>query len=108
MSDFKYSPYKLRDFHLAHPNLFGLLYKLDSWIKCWKEGLDNYNNLDDNKAFGQSLRVGFFKREGNITVLKRVTCYIAVFKTICRFLGNLPKSTKFCHILLVLLIELTN
>jgi len=33
-SNFKYSPYKLRDFHLAYPNLPGLPHKLDNWIKC--------------------------------------------------------------------------
>jgi hypothetical protein len=63
-SDFKYSPHKLRDFHLAHPDLPGPPGKLDSWIKCWEEGLDNYNNLDDNKELGQRLRAGFFKRGG--------------------------------------------
>ena len=62
--NFKYSPYKLWDFHLAHPNLPGLLCKLKKWIKCWEEGVDNYNNLDDNKELNQRLRAGFFKRGG--------------------------------------------
>ena len=34
VSDFKYSPYKLRDFHLAHLDLPGLLRRLENWIKC--------------------------------------------------------------------------
>jgi len=63
-SDFKYSPYKLRDFHLAYPDLPGPPRKLDSWVKCWEEGLDNYNNLDNNKELRQSLRAGFFGRGG--------------------------------------------
>ena len=84
-SNFKYSPYKLRDFHLAHLDLPGPPYKLDSWIKCWKEGVDNYNNLDNNKELGQSLRAGFFGRGGNMTVLERVTYYFAVSQAICRF-----------------------
>jgi len=63
-SDFKYSPYKLRDFHLVHLNLPRLPSKLDNWIKCWEEGLDNYNNLDNNKELGQRLRAGFFERGG--------------------------------------------
>jgi len=32
-SDFKYSPYKLQDFHLAHLDLPGPPRKLDSWVK---------------------------------------------------------------------------
>ena len=32
-SDFKYSPYKLRDFHLAYLDLPGPPRKLDEWIK---------------------------------------------------------------------------
>ena len=31
-SNFKYSPHKLRDFHLAHPDLPGPPRKLDEWI----------------------------------------------------------------------------
>jgi hypothetical protein len=51
-SNFKYSPYKLRDFHLAHLDLPRLPRRLENWIKCWEEGLDNYNNLDDDKELG--------------------------------------------------------
>jgi len=42
----------LRDFYLAYLaylDLPRLLRKLNSWIKYWEEGLDNYNNLDNNK-----------------------------------------------------------
>ena len=49
ISDFKYSPYKLWDFYLAYLDLSRPLRKLKNWIKCWEEGLDNYNNLDDDK-----------------------------------------------------------
>ena len=74
-SNFKYSPYKLRDFHLALPNLPRPPRKLDSWIKCWEEGLDNYNNLDNNRELRQRLRAGFFQKGGgDVTVLERVTC----------------------------------
>ena len=48
-SNFKYLPYKLQDFHLAYLNLPRPLYKLKKWIKCWEEGVNNYNNLDNNK-----------------------------------------------------------
>ena len=49
VSNFKYSPYKLRDFYLAYLDLPGLPRKLKNWIKCQEEGVDNYNNLDDDK-----------------------------------------------------------
>jgi len=63
-SNFKYSPYKVRDFYLAYLDLPRPPRKLDSWIKYWEEGLDNYNNLNNNKELRQSLRAGFFRREG--------------------------------------------
>ena len=63
-SDFKYSPHKLRDFYLAHPDLPRLPRKLENWIKCWEEGIDNYNDLEDNKELEQRLRAGFFRRGG--------------------------------------------
>jgi len=34
ISNFKYSPYKLRDFYLAYPNLPKPPRQLESWIKC--------------------------------------------------------------------------
>ena len=48
-SNFKYSPYKLRDFHLAYLDLPRPPHKLDGQIKCQEKGLDNYNNLDHDK-----------------------------------------------------------
>ena len=63
-SDFKYAPHKLRDFHLAYPDLPGPPRKLENWIKCWEEGVDDYDNLDDDKELTQRLRAGFFKRGG--------------------------------------------
>src|SRR6266705_4482532 len=48
-SDFKYSPHKLQDFHLAYLDLPRPPHKLESWIDCWEEGRDNYDDLDDNK-----------------------------------------------------------
>jgi hypothetical protein len=48
-SDFKYSPHKLRDFHLTYPNLPGPPRQLSEWIKQWENGIDNYDYLDDNR-----------------------------------------------------------
>ena len=63
-SNFKYSLYKLRDFHLAHLDLPRPPHELKNWIKCWEKGLDNYNNLNNNKELKQRLRAGFFRRGG--------------------------------------------
>ena len=49
ISNFKYSPYKLWDFYLAHLDLLRPPHKLKNWIKYQKKGLDNYNNLNNNK-----------------------------------------------------------
>jgi len=48
-SNFKYSPYKLRDFHLAHPDLPGPPRKLNEWIAQWEQGVDEYDDLDDDR-----------------------------------------------------------
>ena len=64
ISNFKYSPHKLQDFHLAYLDLPRPPRELKNWIKYWEEGLDNYNNLNNNKELGQYLRAGFFRRGG--------------------------------------------
>ena len=64
ISNFKYSPYKLWDFHLAYLDLPRLSHELKNWIKCWEKGLDNYDNLNNNKELRQRLRAGFFRRGG--------------------------------------------
>jgi predicted aspartyl protease len=68
-SDFKYSPHKLKDFHLAHPDLPGPPQRLDEWIKQWEAGADEYDNLDDDRAMPTSLRTDFFRRGGDVTIV---------------------------------------
>jgi len=63
-SDFKYSPHKLRDFHLAHPELPGPPRRLDEWIKQWEAGADEYDDLDDDREIPASLRTDFFQKGG--------------------------------------------
>lgn len=63
-SDFKYSPHKLRDFHLAHPELPGPPRRLDEWTKKWEDGVEEYDDLDDDNAVSQSLRTDFFQKGG--------------------------------------------
>jgi hypothetical protein len=48
-SNFKYSPYKLRDFYLKHLDLLGPLRKLSEWIEQWEKGVDDYDSLDDDR-----------------------------------------------------------
>ena len=68
-SGFKYSPHKLRDFHLAHPDLPGPPRKLNEWIKQWEDGVDDYDHLDDDKELPPSLRADFFRRGGDVTIV---------------------------------------
>jgi hypothetical protein len=63
-SDFKYAPHKLRGFHLAHPELPGPPRRLNKWIKQWEDGVDEYDDLDDDSAMSTSLRTDFFRRRG--------------------------------------------
>ena len=63
-SNFKYSPYKLQDFHQEHPELPGPPRKLNEWIAQWEKGVDDYNSLDDNRDQKTSLRAGFYKKGG--------------------------------------------
>ena len=61
-SDFKYSPQLLKSFHLANPTLPGPPAKLTQWLKLYKEGIDNYNYLDDDSLIVLSSRASFFER----------------------------------------------
>jgi hypothetical protein len=48
-SNFKNSPYKLRDFHLADTTRPGPPKRLGRWIECWEEDRDADDHPDDNK-----------------------------------------------------------
>ena len=63
-ANFKYSPYKLRDFHLANQSLPGPPALLDDWIRKWEEGIDSYDELEDSTELARSLRASFFQRGG--------------------------------------------
>jgi hypothetical protein len=63
-SNFKYSPHKLRDFHLSHPDLPGPPHQLYEWLKSWEDSQDEYEEPDDDREMGASLRAGFFKKGG--------------------------------------------
>ena len=64
VSDFKYSPHLLRDFHLANPTLPGPPANLALWLKAWEEGTDDYDHLDSDKPALARSRTSFFERGG--------------------------------------------
>ena len=47
-SNLKYSPHKLRDFHLANPKRPGPPKQLNQWLKAWEDGQDDYDDLDSD------------------------------------------------------------
>jgi hypothetical protein len=47
--NFKNSPYKLREFHIANPTCRGPPERLDVWLQCWDEGRDADDHSNDNK-----------------------------------------------------------
>ena len=71
-SDFKYAPHKLREFHLAHPDLPGPPRKLTEWIKHWEDGKDEYDDLEDDRELPASLRTDFFRRGGDVMTMTRL------------------------------------
>ncbi|KAI0991458.1 hypothetical protein K3495_g16729, partial [Podosphaera aphanis] len=70
-SNFMYSPHLLKQFHLAHPELPGPPTALPSWIDAWEQGIENYDDLEDNSAMNGTLRAAFFSEGGgNVTHMK--------------------------------------
>jgi hypothetical protein len=63
-SNFMYSPHLLRKFHLEHPSEPGPPTALPRWLRAWEDGLDNYDDLEDNSAMNRTLRAAFFRRGG--------------------------------------------
>ena len=63
-SNFKYSPHKLRDFHLQNQSEPGPPRRLNEWIKAWEDGVDDYDALDDDRLIATRLRASFFQRGG--------------------------------------------
>jgi hypothetical protein len=63
-SDLKYSSYKLRDYHLANRQQPGLPKKLVDWIRAWEDGIEDYNDLDNDSIMPTRLRISFFQEGG--------------------------------------------
>lgn len=62
--DFKYCPHKVREFHVANPDLPGPPKMLEKWIKAWEDGKDEYDDLDDSKVSTKAARTKFFRKYG--------------------------------------------
>ena len=66
-ADFKYSPHKLRDFHVQYQELPGPPALLPQWIQRWEQGEDLYEDLEGGTEMPKRLRASFFTRGGNVT-----------------------------------------
>jgi hypothetical protein len=49
VSDFKYAPHKVWDFHARNPTQPGPPKRLDEWKWLWEAGDDTYDHKDDDK-----------------------------------------------------------
>jgi hypothetical protein len=56
----KYSLYKLCDFYFQYSDLPEPLARLNNWLREWKDGVDDYDHLDNDNELLQRLRAGFF------------------------------------------------
>jgi hypothetical protein len=63
-SDLKYSPYKLRDYHLANRQQPGPPKKLVDWVRAWEDGMEDYDDLDNDSIMPTRLRTSFFQGGG--------------------------------------------
>lgn len=48
-ANFKNSPHRLHEFHIANANRPGPPKRLDNWVQCWEEDRDAINHPVDNK-----------------------------------------------------------
>lgn len=60
-SDFMYAPAKLVEFHLQNPTQPGPPRALLSWKAKYLEGIDDYNDLQDNHPMDAKARAKFFQ-----------------------------------------------
>lgn len=63
-SNFMYSPHLLKEFHTDHPYLPGPPANLPFWLKAYEDGIDNYDELEDDSAMNKRLRAVFFRGGG--------------------------------------------
>ena len=49
-SDLKYAPHKLKSFHLEYPEKPGPPINLEKWIKAYDNGIEDYEDLDNDIA----------------------------------------------------------
>ena len=61
-SNVKYAPHLLRDFHIQNPHLPGPPRHLPEWIKAWEQGVDEYDDLDDDREMTAGEKRKFLKR----------------------------------------------
>lgn len=63
-SDLKYAPDKLIAYHITNPSKPGPPEALLAWKKQYDDGIDDYDDLDNDKEMDQTTRTSFFGRGG--------------------------------------------
>jgi hypothetical protein len=63
-SNFKYSPYKLKEFHLRYQDQPGPPKRLGEWLEAYEAGRNDYEELEDDTPLPTRLRASFFRTGG--------------------------------------------
>jgi transposase InsO family protein len=63
-SNFKYSPHKLKEFHVRYQDQPGPPKRLSEWLQAYEDGKDDYEELDDDTPLPTRLRTSFFQAGG--------------------------------------------
>lgn len=63
-SDVKYAPAKLREFHINNPTQAGPPANLLKWLEAYQEGVEDYDDLDNDREMDNRSRTSFFRRGG--------------------------------------------
>lgn len=62
--NFKYSPHKLKEYHLANQDLPGPPKALPQWLKHYEDGDDEYDDVVGDKEMDKRSRASFFQTGG--------------------------------------------
>lgn len=59
-SDAMYAPHMIRVFHLKNPQAKGPPRALPKWLEAYNDGIDDYNDLEDDRVMTLTARTQFF------------------------------------------------
>jgi hypothetical protein len=63
-ADAMYAPQKVKEFHLRRQSAPGPPRNLPKWLRAYADGIDNYNELEDDRPMTPTARTQFFRRGG--------------------------------------------